>query len=389
MKRWARLVFVSLVLVVASVLPASAAPGEIVFAAVRPAQKPSVPTFQAKSLNELYARVNFPNKLATMKGDLMKVFLENVDGPVMSALLEYDLRDAEPSWLAQKFLDIDILKPDGTSQFGDVYITKDKLVGEPKRAGFKEFKLKMTAILFKIIKWQTETKWNESSQTMVTEKVPIYDGGTLISEGNVTIVQEAAAVANGFEDRSGLFAIPYSPAFPKATEIDEMNPLSTPVPVNAFSMLKERDTSNPVEYVMYGFGVETSKLPQKVQTLAGLRDSLRGPKNDMHWGYFVSGMKQMGSGGNKVTVTSTAIAIGTNQGEKEIVVDTGGRALGIIYLLQKGTYTYVFWIDLQPDYQANGTDSPKVLWTKALTEDQRNSLLRSWNGVMGAIKILK
>ncbi len=387
------LLLVSLVYVSTVVYPAFAAPGEIVFSATRPAQKPSVSTFQAKAFNALYAQLNFPAKLSTLKGDRMKVLLENVEGPTMSALLEYDLRDAEPSWLARTSLDIDILCPDGTSQFGDVYITKDKLVGEPKRAGFKEFKLKMTAMLYKIIKWKTETRWNESSQTMVTEKVPLYDDGTLVSKGNVTIVQEAAAVANGFEDRDGLFAIPYGPAFPAAREIDETNSLSTPVPVKAFSMVRQRDASNPVEYIMYGFGVETSKLPQKVQTLAGLRDSLSGSgkakTDDMHWSYFVSGMKEMGSQGSKVAVTSTPVAIGTNQGERELVVDTRGRALGIIYLLQKGVYTYVFWIDLQPEYQANGTDSPKVLWTKTFTEDQRSSLLRSWDGVMGATKILK
>ena len=67
------------------------------------------------------------------------------------------------------------------------------LTSDPKRAGIKEYKLKMTATLFKVVKMLKQTKWQEMSQSMVTDVYPEYDGGTLISEGSVTIVQQAGA----------------------------------------------------------------------------------------------------------------------------------------------------------------------------------------------------
>jgi len=383
-----RLIGLCLALLVA--VPLYAAAGKIEFADAPFPDGNVAESFQAGDFTQLYARAHFPKKLGAMKFDKMQVILENVDGTGIYKGLTVGRGNIGERWMNVNYMDFDVINASGGSEFKDFNeykeMTMDDIAGKPMREGVKEQTIMLTVTLFQITGYSKKTVWDDWDKAWVEKKTPIYGKGNTISKGKVVIIQKESAVANGFEDKGGLWAIPYSDLVPKGSDVSNY---STPVTVSGFSTGHDKDATYPIGYFLNGFGVETAKLPAGIQTMDGLKASLAGAdaRNDMGWSYFIDGIRNM-ERSRGINLNTTAANIGGNAGER--IIFTAARGFAVIYLLQKGAYTYVFWFDLgYADYGTWQTDQKNTIWEEKFTEQQRQAHLAAFDSIMASIKILK
>lgn len=153
-------------------------------------------TFKGNDLKNLTATITLPKKLKDYKFDQVRVILRlshlDVDGVVYS-----DYVDLPATWAKSNSITVNMTTPDGKSDFedssGGSFGLKD-FTSTPQQQQLQS----MTAtVLIKIYtktgeKWQSY--WDRMSRTWKSSSRPVYNSGTVLTEGTMTVTLDKISV---------------------------------------------------------------------------------------------------------------------------------------------------------------------------------------------------
>jgi len=163
-------------------------------------------TFKSSDLKNLTVTLTLPKKLKDYKFDQVRVILRlshlDVDGIVYS-----DRVDLPANWANSNSITVNVITPDGNSDFEDSSGGSFGLKDFTTTPQSQQLQTMTATVLIKAYtktgeKWQSY--WDKMSRTWKSSSRPVYNAGTVITEGTMTVTLDKIS---GFSDKNGVISI--------------------------------------------------------------------------------------------------------------------------------------------------------------------------------------
>lgn len=164
--------------------------------------------FKGNDLKKLTATITLPKKLKDYKFDQVRVLLTlshlDVDGVIYS-----DRVELPAAWAHSKSITVNVINPDGTSDFedssGGAFGLKDfTTVPQSQNLQTMTATVQLKTYVKTGEKWQSW--WDRMSRSWKSSSRPIYNSGTVLTEGTITVNLDKLT---GLSDKNGVISLEF------------------------------------------------------------------------------------------------------------------------------------------------------------------------------------
>jgi len=232
-------------------------------------------TFKGSDLKNLTATITLPKKLKDYKFDQVRVLLKlshlDVDGIIYS-----DRVDLPASWGNSNAITVNVINPDGTSEFedssGGVFGLKD-FTTVPQRQKLQTMKATVQIKVYAKTGEKWQSWWDRMSRTWKSSSRPVYNAGTVITEGTMTVSLDKLT---GLADAKGMISLDFPDT---AWSGDTYTWKDLPGERRQFTEIRlARDAGGaiPVDAKLSAFAFDLNEWPElKDKGWAGLKQSVK------------------------------------------------------------------------------------------------------------------
>lgn len=157
---------------------------------------------KCSDMGELWVKVPVPSDITDYDNFTVFIYLSTIDYNLKAS---FDKNRIAKELVGRDNIDLFVLGPKETkTSFGDETVYND-LCNTPRNKGVDNFEVTVYTKGFKILRYETETKWDEGRNSYITRDIPIWDNGESYSESKFTIIQ--TSLSEGVTDTKGTISL--------------------------------------------------------------------------------------------------------------------------------------------------------------------------------------
>ena len=154
-------------------------------------------------MGELWVKVPVPSDIADYDNFTVFVYLSTIDYNLRASFSKDQI---SKKLVGKDYIDLFLLGPQGTNKtdFGDETVYND-LCNTPRNKGISNFEVNVYTKAFKILRYESETYWDEARSSYITRDNPIWDEGENYSASKFTVIQ--TALSDGVNDTKSTISL--------------------------------------------------------------------------------------------------------------------------------------------------------------------------------------